>query len=628
MFNKFVNNYLTNLIKKIIDEQKLKQTDAVCEKFLLPEPDRAELLAHSIQRTPKDFVTAFTPPKTAMDSADAVMDSAVNQNCAKFQDKFAISGTVSDIIYTHFATQGFIGFQACAILSQNWLINKACSLPPKEAIATEYNLSYELNNEDEEMDEDFLAKLKKISDATDKFNIKNKCQEFAEKKRQFGQVLAFPVIEGVDYSKPFNIDMVTEGSYKGMSIVDPMWIRPELDGNAVSDPASLNFYEPTYFGMPNGERVHRSWVIFGINGKVPDVLKPTYFFGGYPIPQLIFERVYAAEKVANEAPMLAMSKRLLYMDGNLNTYALDQCKAENDAKAFSYFRDNWGVVVKRPDQNIGQIDTSLTDFDDMMMSQFQLVAAAAGMTAVKLLETQPKGFNSTGEYEEDQNRRLLMTIQKEDFVPLLQLHYRLLAKSKFDKKLHIIVTFDEIDTPDEKERAEINESKSRTLIGYQNAGAIDSQEVRDYLRKDPTSGFDYLDEEVPEGEEETNLFGSGFEEEGNGTTSQNPFSFDEWNESDHPRKDNGQFGNGGGNSGKVEKSQRSDKIRKRTRKEVQLPKEEYAQVMHELNSNLPKELKNKKVFRRSIGNHTYKVQNNGFNNYKIIGKYEINEMLD
>ena len=182
------------------------------------------------------------------------------------------------------------------------------------------------------------------------------------------------------------------------------------------------------------------------------------------------------------------------------------------------------------------------------------------------------------------------------------------------------------DTPDEKERAEINESKSRTLIGYQNAGAIDSQEVRDYLRKDPTSGFDYLDEDVPEVEEETNLFGSELEEEGNGTTPQNPFSFDEWNESDHPRKKNGQFGTGSGSN--VAKSSRSDKIRKRTRKEVQLPKEEYAQVMHELNSNLPKELKNKKVFRRSIGNYTYKVQNNGFNNYKIIGKHEINEMFD
>lgn len=81
-------------------------------------------------------------------------------------------------------------------------------------------------------------------------------------------------------------------------------------------------------------------------------------------------------------------------------------------------------------------------------------------------------------------------------------------------------------------------------------------------------------------------------------------------------------------SGNVEKSSKRDKIKNRERKEVQLPKEEYAQVLHELNTNLPAELKNMKIFRRSIGNYTYKVQNNGFNKYKIIGKQEINEMFD
>ncbi len=94
---------------------------------------------------------------------------------------------------------------------------------------------------------------------------------------------------------------------------------------------------------------------------------------------------------------------------------------------------------------------------------------------------------------------------------------------------------------------------------------------------------------------------------------------DDWDESKHPRKENGQFGEGSG-SDKVEKSSKRDKIKNRERKEVRLSKEEYAHVMHELNTNLPKELKNMKVFNRSIRNYTYKVKNNGFNNYKIIGK--------
>ena len=54
--------------------------------------------------------------------------------------------------------------------------------------------------------------------------------------------------------------------------------------------------------------------------KVSDVLLPTYRFGGYPIPQLIYERVYCAEKTANEAHMLAQSKRLLIADINVKSY--------------------------------------------------------------------------------------------------------------------------------------------------------------------------------------------------------------------------------------------------------------------------------------------------------------------
>ncbi len=78
---------------------------------------------------------------------------------------------------------------------------------------------------------------------------------------------------------------------------------------------------------------------------------------------------------------------------------------------------------------------------------------------------------------------------------------------------------------------------------------------------------------------------------------------------------------------RLEKSPKRDKILKRTRKEVQLPKNEYSQVMHELNTNLPKELKNMKTFNRSIGNYTYKILNSGFNNYKIIGKTKIDDIF-
>lgn len=504
---KKIDEYLTNKIKLVVESMKSARDEYCSDKFLLPDIDRSRLLGCSIQRTHENLI-----PKGVQGVA---MDTAVSA-AKNLQGAYNISGEINDIIYTHYATQCFIGFQACSILTQNWLINKCCTLPPKDAIRPDYELSYKTVDM-EELDKDFLEEIKALSDDEKKFKIKKKAQIFAEKKRQFGQVLAMPVIDGVDYSLPFNLDAITPGSYKGMSIIDPVWYRPELDAEAANNPVSLRFFKPTYFGMPDGTRVHSSWTIFGVNGEVPDILKPTYYYGGYPVPQLVYERAYAAEKVANEAPMLAMSKRLLYMDANLNTYLLNQQKGEADVKAFSYFRDNWGVVIKRPDQTIGQLDTSLTDYDEVTMSQFQLAAAASGVPATKLLETQPKGFNSTGDYEDDQYKLLLTSIENEDYIPLLAYHYMLLSKSKYEVERYFTINFNEIDTPTEKERAEINEIKSRTDSNYINSGVISADECRDSLVKDANSGYNNLTGEAPEDD-------LGFEnEEGGGESSQDPF---------------------------------------------------------------------------------------------------------
>lgn len=602
-------NLIKDIARETFDEMKPKHEETEVFGCSLPELDRNKYLALSLQKTHADL-SPIMPAGVAMDSAC---------DLKAFNGAYNISNPVSDIIYTHFATQGFIGFQACAILCQNWIINKACAQPPKDAIRPSYELSY-VTTDEESLDKDFLSEITDISNDCKGFDIKEVAKTFAEKKRQFGQILAYPIVDDVDYEQPFNIDGIKPNSYKGMTVVDPIWYQAILDEEAISDPTSLRYFKPTYFQLPSGKKIHYSWCIFATNGDMPDVLKPTYRWGGYPVPQLIYQRVYSAERVANEAPMLAQSKRLLVADINVNSYFANPQQTEKQLQVLSNFRDNWGVMTKRPGDSVQQIDTSLTDLDEVIMTQYQLVAAAASIPATKLLETQPKGFNSTGDYEDDQYKLTLVSIQEDDFVPLLDFHYALLSKSKYGIVRDYTINFKEIDTPTEKERAEINEIKARTDSTYVQAGVISPDEVRDSLVKDPNSGYNNLTGEAPE-EEEINFFE---EQEGNGEIQQDPFSLDkEWKEEEHPRKDNGQFGEG---NGKVENSSKYDKIKNKQRPEIKLPKEEYAQVMHELNTNLTKEQQQKKHIRKAIGNNIYTVVNKGFNEYKIIGKISINDL--
>ncbi len=160
-------------------------------------------------------------------------------------------------------------------------------------------------------------------------------------------------------------------------------------------------------------------------------------------------------------------------------------------------------------------------------------------------------------------------------------------------------------------------------MNYINSGAVSPDEIRNVLREDTNSAFNALEGDTPNDPIDFDPDNDPFKGVSRGEAQYS--THDEWNEADHPRKPNGQFGEGGG---KVEKSQRSDKIRKRTRKKVQLPKDEYAKVIHELNSNLSKEERKKKHIVRFIGNKVYHIQNNGFNEYKIIGKQDIDEFYD
>ena len=189
------------------------------------------------------------------------------------------------------------------------------------------------------------------------------------------------------------------------------------------------------------------------------------------------------------------------------------------------------------------------------MLGFQIVAAISGVQSARLLETSPKGWQSSGSLEDKNYSKLLLSIQNADFCPILNMHYKLLAKSLYDIEKEYTCVFEPIDTPTEKERAEIKEINSRTDMNYIQAGVVSPDEVRGVLREDVNSGYNALSEET---EETENPFG----EFGGSSNEQSPFksgkSLDEWNESEHPRRENGQFGTGSGSNNNKENNTPKD----------------------------------------------------------------------
>jgi len=464
-----------------------------------PKLDKAAILAKHFQRK-HDSLKPVTAEGVAMDedAMAAVMDSS-------FDTTTLYPNDVPGKILEFYAAHGFIGWQACSLLRQNHMIDAACSIPAEDAMAPDYVLTYAENNkkgsegEEKEVDEEKLVEIKEVSE--DKFGIPGICQRLTINKKTFGIAIAIPVVDGADMSKPFNIDGIKKGTYKGFTIVEPYWVSPQLDADSASNPASLHFYEPTWWKIGGGKLVHRSWCIKVVNTVVPDILKPTYYYGGVPLTQMIYERVYAAEKTANEVPLLAMSKRMLIADADVENLIANPDEANAIVKAISYMRDNFAVWFKRQGDQVSQIDTSLGNLDEVIMTQYQLVASIAEMPATKLLKTTPKGFNATGEYEFKDYSQTLQEIQKHDFTPLIKMHNALYTKSKYGEDIPLVVTFNPVDAPTDKELAEVENIRAQVDSTYVMGGIVDPEEIRDIIRTEEGSRYSTLSD-VSESQED------------------------------------------------------------------------------------------------------------------------------
>lgn len=462
---------------------------------------------HAFDSEPKPFAVREylrALPKPATVGAPHAMDGWDGDGFAKVfgQEQTILSGAITG----WYGAQSFISHQLAAIVAQQWLVNKACSVPADDAVRKGYNVVAE-NGDELEPD---AVKLIKLYDR--RFCIRQQMTEFIRFGRVFGIRIAMFKVESTDpeyYEKPFNIDGVTKGSYKGIVQVDPYWTAPMLDGAAASQPDTLHFYEPTWW-LINGRKVHRSHLCIYMHDPVPDILKPQYLYGGVPLPQQIMERVYAAERTANEAPELAMTKRTNVWLTDMEKVMTNSQEAVNRLNVWTQFRNNYGVKLGDKDgDEFNQFDTSLADFDALIMTQYQLVAAVAGVPSTKLLGTSPKGFGASGEYEESSYHEMLESIQENALTPFLERHHALVMRSfvapKGEQSVATTVSWNPLDTPTAKELAETNLVKAQSGQALIQSGALTSEDERKRIATDKDSGYHSLglsdidvDEDSPE----------------------------------------------------------------------------------------------------------------------------------
>ncbi|MGP1609631.1 MAG: hypothetical protein ACTS5G_02910, partial [Burkholderiales bacterium] len=88
-------------------------------------------LAQTFQVDPTPKLHAIDANGTAMDGCDTTGPRLVGSRL----------GPIPLTQLEWYSGQGFIGWQMCALLSQNWLIDKACSMPGKDAVRNGWEIT-------------------------------------------------------------------------------------------------------------------------------------------------------------------------------------------------------------------------------------------------------------------------------------------------------------------------------------------------------------------------------------------------------------------------------------------------------------------------------------------------------
>ena len=444
--------------------------------------ERAQRLANPFPVTPDNFqmVEGFGQDQTVDNSGSA-------------KSAFTISRQVlPEKLFDWYVSQSFIGYQACSFIAQNWLVNRGCSMKGRDAVRNGFKIVFD---EGAKVEPKTIEKMEKLNR---KFQLKKRLIEADKFKNVFGISHNLFMVNSDDpeyYEKPFNPDGIRPGSYKGIVHIDPYWVTPLLTTEAVEEPGSPGFYDPTYWVI-SGKKYHRSHFVILRGEEVSDVLKPSYLYGGIPLTQLVLERVYAAERTANEAPQLALTKRLVirYIE-DLEKAIANQGKFEDAMIALSEWRDNFGVYVSSINDRIEQQDTSLSDLDVTIMTQYQICAGIFGVPSTKLMGTSPKGFAATGDHEIKSYHEELETVRENDLTPIIDKHHICLMRSHIapmlpDKKpLAVEIVWNPLAVMSDREQAETQEIKARTYKTVQETGAIDGYDIRDAVIADEDSGF-------------------------------------------------------------------------------------------------------------------------------------------
>lgn len=353
-------------------------------------------------------------------------------------------------------------------------------------------------------DEDKSDKIDQLNEALERIGAKAAFCQAAEHDGFFGRghiyvdlgttddraELQTPIGDGYDLISRAKIK---KGSLRRLQNVEPIWTYPtSYESN---NPLKPDWYNPSQW-MVMGTQMHVSRLLTFVGREVPDLLKPTYSFGGLSLSQMakpyvdnwLFTRQNVAD-IINAFSVFVLETNLL---DQLNGNAEDLFKR---AEFFNNVRDNRGLMMT--DKNLEgfkNVAAPLGTLDALQAQTQEHMAAVSGIPILFLLGIQPAGLNASSEGEIRSFYDWVHSCQETAFRNNLKRLLGIVQLSEFGEvDPDIGFEFEPLWAMDEKAIAEVQKIKAETGAIHIEMGTIDRAEERTRLASDPDSDYQGLE---------------------------------------------------------------------------------------------------------------------------------------
>jgi phage-related protein (TIGR01555 family) len=266
--------------------------------------------------------------------------------------------------------------------------------------------------------------------------------------------------------------------------VEPMWVYPGM--YETRNPLDADFYRPRFWYV-QGDTVADSRMLTFVRHPVPDMLKPSYAFGGQSYTQLAKPYVdnWLRTRQSVSDVTSAFSQMVLATDmGSTLTGGTGE-DLYTRVDMFNRTRDNRGtMVINKDSEELTNVTTPLSGLDALQAQAQEQLSSVARIPLSIYLQVTPTGLNASSDGEIRSFYADVTAHQEKDYRPNLQRIIELVQLG-IDGKIDpdVKFTFEPLWEMSATEIATVRKTEAETDQIYVTAGAVSNEEVRERLRE-------------------------------------------------------------------------------------------------------------------------------------------------